>query len=497
MEEENIFDLAIIGSGPGGYHTALRAASYGAKVALIEKNDRLGGTCLNVGCIPTKALYSSAKLIADIREKAEVFGIHLRDGFDLDFTQATKRKNEVVQQLTDGITQLCKVKKVEVLHGFGKLVGGHINIGFDISITSQDHQIKYIKTKRVILATGSAPISIPAFNIDHSKILNSDDILHPTFDRLPKSLIIIGGGVIGCEFANIFAEFGCEITILEYLPTILATEEPLIVKQAKKRLKHLGIKIHECQNIISAEATDYGVKVISIDSQLPRRNLETAEKSIFEAEKCLVSIGRKKVSEGLGLEDLGVNTKFGTIQINQRTTETNIPGIYAIGDCTGIIMLAHFASYQGDTACAHALNSIGGFYIHFETAEEPVVPSTIFIHPNIGSVGLTRKQAKAKYEKILVGRFSYKSSGKALCMGETEGMMIVIADQVRNVILGATCYGEGAPELIAEITLAMVNNLTVHDITKTIHSHPTISEIVLESVEDLHGLAIHKAGKRR
>ncbi len=492
----DIFDLIIIGSGPGGYHSSLRAASYNAKIALIEKEERLGGTCSNWGCIPTKALYSSAKLIADIRENSDKFGIHLRDGFDLDFKQANARKNKVVAQLTDGIAQLCKAKKVEVFHGFGKLIDGNINEGFNVSIQSEGNE-QVIKGKRVILATGSAPASIPTFNIDHKYILDSNDILHPNFDEIPKSLLIIGGGVIGCEFANIFAEFGCKVTILEYLPSILATEEPMIVKMVKKRLEEAGIEINVSRNVMTIEHTSQGVRALTCDAKIPRDQVESAEKKEFLAEKCLVSIGRKKISEGLNIENFGVETERGAIKIDQQTMQTVCPGIYAIGDCTGVIMLAHYASYQGDVAVSHALDSIGGFDIKFELEENKVVPATIFTHPNIGSVGLTRNEAKKKYKKVLMGRFSYQSSGKALCMGAEEGIMIVLVDQETDLVVGASCYGEGAPELISEIAVAMQNGLTAHNIANTIHSHPTISEIALEATEDAHGMAIHKAGRRK
>lgn len=491
-----IFDLIIIGSGPGGYHTALRAASYDAKVALIEKEERLGGTCSNWGCIPTKALYSSAKLAADLREKADDFGIQLKDGFELDFSKANQRKNEVVKQLTDGIVQLCKVKKVEVIHGFGKLVKGDIDSGFTVSISNNGEE-SFITGKRVILATGSAPASIPGFNIDHENIIDSDDILDPDFNEIPESLLIIGGGVIGCEFANIFAEFGCKITILEYLPSILATEEKTIVKMVKKRLEKHHIDINEGLNVISIESTPEGVKAVTCDAKIPRNEIANAEKQIFTAKKCLVSIGRKKISDGLNLEKFNIKTDRGAILINHKTMETNYPGIYAIGDCTGVIMLAHYASYQGDVALSHALDSIGGFDIEFEEAEHKVVPATIFTHPNIGSVGLTRKEAKKKYGKVLVGRFSYQSSGKALCMGAEEGVMIVIVDEKSDKVVGASCYGEGAPELISEMSVAIQNGLTTHEIANTIHSHPTISEIALEATEDAHGMAIHKAGRRK
>lgn len=496
-EEESLYDLIIIGSGPGGYHSALRAASYGAKVALIEKEPRLGGTCSNWGCIPTKALYSSAKMIADLKEKAALLGINVGN-VDYDFAKAVDRKNQVVRELTDGIAQLCKIKKVEVFKGFGSLVEGNIYTNITVNIHQDDGSDIQIKGKRIILATGSEPAAIPAFNIDHKKILDSDDILRSDFKTIPKRLIVIGGGVIGCEFANIFAEFGSEVTILEYLPTILANEEKLIVKTLKKKFSSLGITILESKNVLSVDNTESGIKATLCDAKVPREETEQAEKQVIEADMCLVSIGRSKFTGGLGLEKFQVRLQRGSIPINHETMETSFPGIYAIGDCTGILMLAHFASYQGDIAVANALSSVGGFEgVHPEKADFSTVPATTFTHPNIGSVGLRQKEAKEKYGEILVGRFAYASSGKAKCMAEEDGFMMVIADARTDKIVGASCIGEAAPELISEISVAMRLGLTTHQLASVIHSHPTLSEIALEAVEDTHGMAIHKAGKRR
>ncbi len=499
MSSEELYDLIFIGSGPGGYHGAIRASSYGAKVALIEKDDRFGGTCSNRGCIPTKALYSSARLIAEIKKKSEKFGININGGMSVDFSKAVEHKNKVVEELTAGIAQLLKMKKVSVFKGFGSLVGGDIYKNFDVSIKNGDEET-IIKGRRVILATGSAPANIPVFNIDHKQILDSDDILDykKGFTEAPKSLIIIGGGVIGCEFANIFAEFGTKVTILEYLPRILATEEKIIVKQLKKEFNHLGIEICEGKNVLSVKSDGNEVTAVTCDASIPRDQLKDAETQIFKAEKCLVSIGRIKVSEGLGLEKFNIKVARGAIPVNRETMETPFTGIYAIGDCTGLLMLAHFASHQADIAVINSLSSIGRFEDVFpQKVDFSTVPGTIFTHPNIGSVGLRHKEAKEKYGELLVGRFSYASSGKAKCMAEENGMLMVIVNKWTDKIVGASCIGEAAPELISEISVAMRLGITAHQLTSVIHSHPTLSEIVLEAVEDVHGMAIHKAGRRR
>ncbi|MFX1286909.1 MAG: dihydrolipoyl dehydrogenase [Promethearchaeota archaeon] len=484
------YDLAIIGGGPGGYHAAIRAAQYGAKVALIEK-DKLGGTCLNKGCIPTKALHASAQLIEKIQDFDE-FGIEIQD-YNLNFKKAVARKNKVVKELVEGIEALEKAWKNDLFYGYGKILGGNKDSGFEISIEGEDSKI--IKAKRVILATGSSPALISGFNIDHERILTSDDILHPNFTTVPKKLIILGAGVIGCEFANIFAAFGSEVTMLEYLPTPIATEEPMIVKELLKRFQNLGIKVNVSQNVLSVENTGSGVKVKTCSASVPKSQIESAEKFTFEADLCLISIGRVKESKNLGLEQLGIQTYRGAIKCNSETLETSFKGIYAIGDVTGGLMLAHVAYYEADVAVANALSSIGGFYINKRNTDYRVIPTTIFTSPNIGSTGFRRKTAKDRGLDILMGQFPYKSLGKAKCVGEEEGFIMTLADKKDLKIIGASCIGFEASELIAELALSIKNGLTIHDIAGTIHSHPTISEMVLEGCEAAIGRAIHKKGR--
>ena len=490
MSESKIYDLAVIGAGPGGYHAAVRAAQYGAKVALIEKKN-LGGTCLNWGCIPTKALYASAELAHRLRSHGSEMGVLCEP--KLDFAKAVDRKNVVVKELTDGIAALEKAWKNDVFMGYGKILGGNAKEGYGISIEGQESH--KIKAKRIILATGSSPALIPAFNIDHERILTSDDILHPDFKIIPKRLLIIGAGVIGCEFANIFATFGSKVIMLEYLSSPITTEEPMIVKELQKTLDSLGIEINVSQNVLSVVNTGSGVKATTCPANVPRDQVETTEKTYFEADYCLVSIGRAKESSILGLETLGIETERGSIKVNPKTLETKAEGIYAIGDVTGGIMLAHVASHEGDVAVANALASLGGFEVEPRTPDYNVVPATIFTNPNIGSVGIRRNHAKDLGYDLLMGRFPYMSLGKAKCMGEEEGFIMILADKNTHKIIGASCIGAEASELIAEIALAMQHGLTVHDVTETIHSHPTISELVLEGMEDVFGMAIHKKGR--
>jgi dihydrolipoamide dehydrogenase len=484
------YDLAIIGAGPGGYHAAIRAAQYGAKVALIEK-DKLGGTCLNRGCIPTKALYASVQSINKLKD-FEDFGIEIKE-YNLNFKKAVERKNRVVEELVEGIATLEKAWKNDLYYGYGKIVGGDITSGYDLLILGEEK--KKIKAKRVILATGSSPALIPSFNIDHEKILTSDDILDPNFITVPDKLLIIGAGVIGCEFANIFASFGSKVTMLEYLASPIATEEPMIVKELLKKFNELNIEIKTSQNVLSVENTGSSVKLVTCSASVPRDQIENAEKFTFEADICLVSIGRMKESKDLGLEELGVKTDRGVIKCNTNTLETSVKGIYAIGDVTGGLMLAHVAYHEADVAVANALASIGGFPVKETKTDYNTVPATIFTSPNIGSVGIRRKAAKDRGLNILMGQFPYSSLGIAKCMGEEEGFIVTLAEKDTYKIIGASCIGVEASELIAELALAIKHGLTVHDIADTIHSHPTISEMVLESSEAAVGKAIHKKGR--
>jgi dihydrolipoamide dehydrogenase len=497
MSEPEVYDLFVIGAGSGGYHAALRASQYGAKVAICEK-DKVGGTCLNRGCIPTKALYSTVKLLEDIKEKGASFGINV-SGPTIDFAQAVERKNKVVDELVAGIEGLFKQRKVPLYRGHGKIVAKDVEVNgenlFQCSVEGQDNVELY--ARKVIVATGSTPAQIPAFHIDHQKILDSDDILSPDFKELPKTIVIIGAGVIGCEFANIFALMGVKVIMLEFLPSMLANEEKLVIKELQKVFDELGIEVHVSQNVVSVDATDSGIIATTCDASVPREEVEGAEKSTFEADLCLVSIGRNKVSGGVGLEELGVEIDRGAIKTDPKTLETACPGVYAVGDVTSPIMLAHVAYYGANVAVANALSAIGGFDTEPKECDLSIVPYTIFTSPNIGSVGLREDKAKEKAAKVYTGRFFYGSLGKAKAMGEEKGFMQVTADASNGLILGATCIGAEAPELISEVALAMQNKISAEGIAETIHSHPTISEMVLESVEDVYGMAIHKAARRR
>jgi len=286
---ETPYDIAIIGAGPGGYQAAIRAAQFGAKVALIERNE-LGGVCLNRGCIPTKALYSSADLIDRIR-KGDELGVEISQ-VNPNFKKAVTHKNKVVKELVEGIEQLQEAWKNDVFRGHGKILGGNLDDGFELSIEGKEKH--KIHAKRVILATGTCCANIPDFHIDHERILTSDDILKSDFDIVPKSLLIIGAGYVGCEFANIFSSFGSKVTCLEYLPHPLMTEEPNVVKKMVDFIGEKGVEIHTSLNVLSVENTKSGVKAIAVSTEVKKEDIEDAEKSEFEAEMCLISVGRTK-----------------------------------------------------------------------------------------------------------------------------------------------------------------------------------------------------------
>ncbi|HME51677.1 MAG TPA: dihydrolipoyl dehydrogenase [Candidatus Lokiarchaeia archaeon] len=492
--ENTDYDIVVIGSGPGGYHSALRAAQFKARVAIIEKK-AIGGACTHSGCISIKCLDVTAKLFEDFRKKAETFGARIEGPITFDFATAVQRKDRIVAESAAGIEQLLKLAKVKIFKGHGYIEDGNATDGFIISCLEPSGNKIMIHAKRVIIATGSIPMEIPMMSIDHEHVLTSDDVLKRGFDQLPRSMIIIGAGVIGCEFANIFARFGVEVTVIELSSTMLRTEEKLISKELKKKFDLLGIKVHFNQFLYKIERLPEEIRIITFQIERPGRDREVQGKKTFTAEICLFSVGRERQSSNLGLEKLGVMIKLGRIIVNNDTCETDVKGIYAVGDVSSNMMLAQLAFYESDIAIANALASIGTFNAKPRSADYFVIPYSIYTNPIIASVGMRETEAKKLYN-VRTGRFYYKNDGMARCMGEDEGFMMIVANQENDKILGASCIGYAAPELISEIAVAMYHNITVKKFVKVIHSHPTFSEMVLETAEDVHGMAIHKIGKR-
>ncbi len=459
------YDIAVIGGGPGGYVAAIRAAQKGACVCLVEA-DRVGGTCLNRGCIPTKALYSTALL----RERLERAGDH---GFSIgeigfDYARAVARKDGVVEQLVGGIAQLLKSHGIDVIRGKGSLEGeGEIRI-------RQPGVTGRIKARNIILATGSVPARPEALSIDGKNILTSNEIL--AIKELPASLLVIGGGYIGCEFAGIFAALGSKVTVVEALPQILSQSDRQIVREVEKSFKDRDVAVHVGTSVASLEVTDEGVRAKFGDRE-----------ELFA--KVLVAVGRAPNSSGLNLDEIGVETENGAIRVDDRL-RTSVPNIYAIGDVTGGIQLAHVASYQAGIAVANALGGDA-------RADYTVVPSAIFTLPEIGQVGLTEADCKEKGIAVNIGRFAYMASGKALCDGEVRGSIKIVAEKESGKIVGAAIVGEEASALISEVAVAMAHGITAAGLGAVIHAHPTLPEIVLEAAEDVGGHAVHKAGRKK
>ncbi|MEE8185675.1 MAG: dihydrolipoyl dehydrogenase [Thermodesulfobacteriota bacterium] len=459
------FDVVIIGGVPGGYVAAIRAAQLGAEVCLVER-DKVGGTCLNRGCIPTKALYASAKALSSARELKK-FGIRTGD-LSFDIHIAVSRKNNVVKRLVEGVEKLLKAHGVEKVKGEGL-----VESPGRVRIKKTDGE-EAVNARNIIIAAGSEPAMVPAFNIDRKDILTSTEILD--LDAIPKSLLIIGGGVIGCEFANIFAEFGSKVTLIELLPTILSSEERQISQLIARKFRGKGIDIHTEASVERIERIEGGIKTVLSDGRE------------FLTEKALVSIGRSLNTRGLGLEGLGIKTEDGHILVDEKM-ETNIKGIYAVGDVVGGMLLAHVASSEGITAVSNALGKD-------KRMDYSAIPSVIFTDPEVASVGMKEEEAKEKGIDLKVGRFPYGANGKALCMDEGEGYMQVIADNATDRVIGCSIIGAHATDLIGEVTLAIKAGLKTGDIVETVHAHPTLTEITMEAVEDIHGVAIHKAGRR-
>ena len=455
--------VTIVGAGPGGYVAAIRAAQSGAEVTVIEESE-VGGTCLNWGCIPTKTLIASAEVLHKTRN-TEDFGLELSGTILPNIQKIMERKKKVVDTQVKGIRGLFKSWGIKLLEGRGVITNPK-----KIKVALKDGTTEEIDTDKIIIATGSRPAQIPVFPFDGKRILSSDHAIN--LDTIPKSLLIVGAGVIGCEFAFIYKEFGSEITMVEMMPRAVSTEDEEISAILERELKKKKIKLITNTSVQKVDIKEDGVSVLLSDG-----------KSV-EAEKVLVSIGRAVNSKNLGLEDVGVHTgKRGEIIVDEKM-QTNIEGIYAIGDVVGGIMLAHLASKQGLVA---AENAAGGSII----MKYDVIPAAIFTSPEIASVGLREHQVKEKGIKYKVGRFQFRALGKAHAMGEITGLFKIISEESTDKILGAHIIGPHASDLIHEVALAMEGGLTVRDISHTVHAHPTLSEGIMEAAEDVHGSAIH------
>ncbi len=460
--------LSVLGAGPGGYVAALRAARLGARVTVIEDSE-VGGTCLNWGCIPTKTIIASTALLAKVRE-LEDFGIELKGEIIPNLSRIIDRKNKVVSTLVKGIRGLFKNLNITLVSGRGVLASPGT-----IVVTLKDGTEETISSDSVIIATGSRPAAIPSLPFDGTHILSSTDALD--LRQIPKSMLIVGAGVIGCEFACIFRELGSEVTIIEMLPRALATEDREISDLFEKELRKKKIKLITNVRVEKTDIKEDGVHVL----------LSDGEKVI--AEKILVSIGRALNTDGIGMEEAGIRRgPKGEIIVNNRM-ETSVSGIYAIGDVTGGMLLAHKASAEGIVAAGNVMGR--NTEINYS-----IVPAAIFTSPEIASVGLREDQAIEKNIGYRVGRFPFRALGKAHAIGEISGMVKIIADSETDRIIGAHIMGPHASDLIAEAAVAMKAGLTALQLAETIHAHPTLAEAVMEAAEDVHQMAVHLPGNK-
>ena len=460
--------IIIIGAGPGGYVAAIRAAQLEAQVTIVE-SQTVGGVCLNWGCIPSKTLLN----LVDLGERArhaEAWGLTFEGPVGFDLKRMMARKNDVVQSLVKGISTLFKQWKIQHIAGRGELVSDR-----QVRVTDADGAIQLLNADAIVLATGSSWPQMPQFPIDGQQVISSKEALE--LAEIPRSVIIVGGGVEGCEFACLFSGLGSQVTLVEMMPTVLSMEDEDTVAILTREFKKRKVRLYLNATIQDWKSTADGIQ----------STLSTGESVI--ADKMLISVGRRMNSGGLGLEAVGVQTGSREEILVDEHMETSVPGVYAIGDVTGKSMLAHVASAQGKVAVSNAMGTT-------QSLNYDVIPAGIFTLPEIGRVGLTEQQARESGMPTTVGRFRYGGIGKAQAVGEITGQFKVIAEKESKKIVGVHIIGAHAADLIHEGALAMQGGLTATDVADLIHAHPTLSEGLMEAAEDMEGLAIHQARKR-
>ena len=470
---DTIYDVAIIGSGPAGYTAAIRGAEYGLKVALIESSSVLGGTCLHVGCIPTKALLFNAEIWDHLKHAAE-YGIAGIGTPQLDWAAIQKRKNGIIVKHTKGLEFLMKKNKVTVIPGYGKLTGPAVDGIHTVSLTGVDNQTSQVKAKNLILATGSEARTIFGQAPD-DRILTNVEIL--ALSAPPKSLIVIGAGAVGVEFSSIFRSFGTEVTIVEFLPRAVPVEDEDVSRELTRLFKKRGIDVNTACRVEKIEKTDTGVKVTWTTA-----NGKTQEK---EAEKVLVAVGRAPRTANVGIESTKIELDRGFVKVDE-TQLTAEPGIYAIGDIVaGLPQLAHVGAMSGIVAMA----KIAGR--PFRPVRRDRIPGCTYTEPQIGSAGLTEAQAKEKGYEVKIGKFPFAGNSKSTIVDSHDGFVKIVADAKFGEILGVHIIGPQATELIAEAVAVMELEGTVEEMMFTIHAHPTLSEAMLDAYAAVEGMAIN------
>lgn len=469
------YDVVILGGGTGGYVAAIRADQLGLKTAVVEK-EKLGGTCLHKGCIPSKALLRSAEVYRTARE-ADQFGVETA-GVSLNFEKVQQRKQAIVDKLAAGVNHLMKKGKIDVYKGYGRILGPSIFSPLPGTISVErgnGEENDMLIPKQVIIATGSRPRMLPGLEADGKSVLTSDEALQ--MEELPKSIIIVGGGVIGIEWASMLDDFGVKVTVIEYADRILPTEDLEISKEMESLLKKKGIQFITGAKVLPDTLTKTSDD-ISIQAEID------GETATYSAEKMLVSIGRQANIEGIGLENTDIITENGVISVNE-SCQTKESHIYAIGDVIGGLQLAHVASHEGIIAVEH----FAGLNPH--PLDPTLVPKCIYSSPEAASVGLTEDEAKAKGHNVKIGKFPFMAIGKALVYGESDGFVKIVADRDTDDILGVHMIGPHVTDMISEAGLAKVLDATPWEVGQTIHPHPTLSEAIGEAALAVDGKAIH------
>jgi len=461
----NQFDLIVIGSGPGGYVAAIRAAQLGLKTAVVEKDPSFGGTCLHRGCIPTKALLHTASMLDEIRGASKI-GISVAAP-ELDLGKAQKYKAGVVTKNAKGIEFLFKKNKITGLHGFGRLTGSH-------TVEVEADGTTAYEAKNVLVATGSVPRELPFAPFDGERILSSDHVLE--LERVPKSLAVLGAGAVGTEFASIYASYGSKVTLIEMLPRVLPIEDEEISAELQKALGKRKIDVRVDTKLHNVETEGDGVRMTLVDGR--------GKESHLEAEVLLVAVGRAPVSDGIGLDELGIGRERGYVEVNE-FMQTALSHVYAIGDVVATPWLAHVASAEGILAAEHMAGQ------EVRPINYDHVPSCTYCEPEVGSVGLTEAKARERGYDVAVGKFPFSALGKAAILKRPEGFVKVVRETKYDELLGVHIIGAHATDLIAEACVALRVESTTEELFRTMHAHPTLSEAVMEAAHAAFGHSIH------
>lgn len=461
------YDVAIIGSGPGGYVAAVRAAQIGLSVLIVERESRLGGVCTLRGCIPTKALLHTADLLEEAKHGADV-GVAARE-VRLELAAAMKHKEKAVRQSSNGVAYLMKKNRVDVATGFARIAAPG-----RVSVAAADGTETSYSAKNVLIATGSTPRSLPGIEIDHVAILSSDSILEVT--EVPKSLLVIGSGAVGVEFASMFARFGAKTTVIEILPRIVPVEDEEISRELAASFKRQGIAVYVDTRVERVTRNEGGTEVIARTS--------SGKTETFRAEKILMAVGRKPLSEGIGLEGLGVATEKGYISVDPYM-RTNVPRVYAIGDVVPTPWLAHVAMAEGIVAVEHMAGR------ETRPLNYDQIPGCTYCSPEVASIGLSEAKARERGFDVAVGKFPFSANGKARVINDTAGFVKIVAEKRYDEVLGVHIVGPRATELVAEAGAALKLEATSEELVRTIHAHPTLAEAIHEASEAVAGHAIH------